>query len=725
MTEHNKRVIETLNRYIGVGEPDTPAPHYAIMLIGEWGCGKTYFVSEKWIKGISETDKEKLSIISVSLFGLKCVEELNYEIAHSKVILKEVFDKNKKTNGFFSRAKKIKESKVFKGISAIVNKATDSNFGIKISDITGIFTRDWLSENKKDITKVLILDDLERAKMDLKEIFGFISSYIESTSIRVVFISNDSEINITHKSHSTENIKTEKIISKTSTEISEENIETRLEVTQDEDYTKIREKIIGETLKIETDVDDAIAYFLKEMNYSVEEREEFTLLIKDVREKLEYENLRIIRQTLIKLHPLIEAVKDVEAYKNYQYEEIEISGKRQKKQYYLHNMAQIFMVANMQKVMGQLQINEVALAYSAFKNDGISAVQLKEKDKSKQKKEGRDYFELSLTLAMDGWNVYIPLKEDTGFGVWESYIWNGELDMELIKNLVTQDIIDITPDMYKPQNTLFLLLKGYWDFTKEQFSEYLNKLVNELEEGLYTEIVELVTAYSVFKDFEKWNILEGVKDVESFFDKILKQVSLEYNIILNKYGDDIKELYLSDITYKGYQVDSHIARDKVVAFLEKLKDQYRGMKDSTYKSDIVTSVELVTSGLLDADEFYKALRYRTVDGATNKFVWHPALEWIGAEKLFGMLDRLTMIEQRRLFSTLKLRYGHNESGVKERYLVYESEKSVLLALVQGYRDRFERAKQEGDNKVSMYSYLTSDSEETLDVFTPLLNGSCH
>jgi len=73
MVEHNKRVIEALNRYVGVEEETNKvAPHYAIMVNGEWGCGKTYFVREKWLKQLAIP--ERYNIIYASVFGMKTIE---------------------------------------------------------------------------------------------------------------------------------------------------------------------------------------------------------------------------------------------------------------------------------------------------------------------------------------------------------------------------------------------------------------------------------------------------------------------------------------------------------------------------------------------------------------------------------------------------------------------------------------------------------------------------
>lgn len=42
---NNKEIIEVLEEYI-----NNPKKQYAILIDGEWGCGKTHFIKNEYIK---------------------------------------------------------------------------------------------------------------------------------------------------------------------------------------------------------------------------------------------------------------------------------------------------------------------------------------------------------------------------------------------------------------------------------------------------------------------------------------------------------------------------------------------------------------------------------------------------------------------------------------------------------------------------------------------------
>ena len=56
----NKHIETYLDQYLNIEKPD-----YAVMIKGEWGCGKTYFI-KKYI----ETKQDK-TICYISLNGIK------------------------------------------------------------------------------------------------------------------------------------------------------------------------------------------------------------------------------------------------------------------------------------------------------------------------------------------------------------------------------------------------------------------------------------------------------------------------------------------------------------------------------------------------------------------------------------------------------------------------------------------------------------------------------
>lgn len=63
--------------------------NYAVMIDGEWGCGKTHFIKECLCSELEKHEKEKAKnqkgykqkgIIYLSLYGVKSLEEVSKQI---------------------------------------------------------------------------------------------------------------------------------------------------------------------------------------------------------------------------------------------------------------------------------------------------------------------------------------------------------------------------------------------------------------------------------------------------------------------------------------------------------------------------------------------------------------------------------------------------------------------------------------------------------------------
>lgn len=64
----------------------------AILLNGEWGCGKTFFINNKLIPQIN---KNKFQIYQISLYGVSDIEKIQ-DLIYEKWIEKVVEDKTEK-----------------------------------------------------------------------------------------------------------------------------------------------------------------------------------------------------------------------------------------------------------------------------------------------------------------------------------------------------------------------------------------------------------------------------------------------------------------------------------------------------------------------------------------------------------------------------------------------------------------------------------------------------
>lgn len=172
--EDMKEIEQVISRYLG--EKDTD---YAIMITGEWGCGKTYYVRHDLSESINSIpypikeggDAKKYSAVYISLYGLSNVEELPYLIAKSILPLLDG-----------------KLAAIIKGgVGGVANF-----FGIQRENFKE-FSK--LYEVRQD--KVLIFDDLERVnyeKVHVKEVLGAINQYVEGGRLKAIVISDESKL---------------------------------------------------------------------------------------------------------------------------------------------------------------------------------------------------------------------------------------------------------------------------------------------------------------------------------------------------------------------------------------------------------------------------------------------------------------------------------------------------------------------------------------------------
>lgn len=241
----------------------------AILIDGEWGSGKTFFIKEKIIPKI----KEKLTdvpVYYVSLYGISSSNEIHNLI--SSQITEKYIEKHlgkKATNGL----KKI-ESTIEK-ITPVINVLKEAR-GIGID-----FVHFNELKNNLDIpTKsIMIFDDLERCNMDVITVLGYINSISEHSDTKVIIVANESELGMQNtnedlsqkynfilninKFNKDSNVSKSKKANNSGKDSNKSLINKGLLDEQIEEYfpvnsvyEKVKEKLIGITIKYEADFDE-------------------------------------------------------------------------------------------------------------------------------------------------------------------------------------------------------------------------------------------------------------------------------------------------------------------------------------------------------------------------------------------------------------------------------------------------------------------------------------
>lgn len=192
----------------------------ALLLDGEWGTGKTYYIKNVLIPFIEEKKKQ---VVYVSLYGIENTESL------SKTIFTE--SRLKAMNSTAGTVISSTAKTVIRGISSYFG--VDLNGGVK----------EWRKlikfANLKN--KLLIIDDLERhsPEFNIIEILGYINNLCEQDGVKVLLICDENALRTTGLSYE-----------------------------DSEKYKKIKEKTVGDTVKFFQNLDESIASIFKKYDLS-------------------------------------------------------------------------------------------------------------------------------------------------------------------------------------------------------------------------------------------------------------------------------------------------------------------------------------------------------------------------------------------------------------------------------------------------------------------------
>lgn len=172
----DEEIINIVLKYI-----DENIYNYAIMIDGEWGCGKTYFVRETLIPAIADYEEakpedKKRRIIYTSLYGVNSVDEISKQI-----IVNAYLEKAGKAKGLIQTSSKI--------FGAALSLLPAFGIDIDVKDLSG-----KLSELLQVKNSILVFDDLERCDCPLNEVLGYINTFVEQEGMKVILIANEKEI---------------------------------------------------------------------------------------------------------------------------------------------------------------------------------------------------------------------------------------------------------------------------------------------------------------------------------------------------------------------------------------------------------------------------------------------------------------------------------------------------------------------------------------------------
>ena len=231
-------------------------PDFAVLLQGEWGCGKTWFIKE-FIEKYSKSDG--FHFLYITLYGVTSFSEIEDQIFQQ-------------LHPILSSKAMALTGKILKGVVRASLKIDLDDKEIKSttisSELPDMSLPDFL-KNTED--RILVFDDVERCNLPINDLFGYINSFVEHQKLKVILLSNEEQL------HVKENVVDDKDL-----------------------YKKIKEKLIGKTFRVSHDIDSAFDFFITQI-----EKEEIQQFILSQKETIinifkiaNYNNLRHLKQCI-------------------------------------------------------------------------------------------------------------------------------------------------------------------------------------------------------------------------------------------------------------------------------------------------------------------------------------------------------------------------------------------------------------------------------------------
>jgi hypothetical protein len=257
MKDNNTLIFEYLTDYLNM----KTSPNFAVMIKGEWGSGKTWFIKD-YVEKMKTLEKK---LIYISLYGLTEISNIDDEIfcqLHPILSSKGMMIAGRVAKGLLKATFKIDLDRDGKEDGSITVATPD----IKLPDYL-----------KASSDLLLVFDDIERCNIPIQNTLGYINHLIEFGGYKVILVSNESKISY---------------------------FTTTEEGNHDNKFDSIKEKVIGKTFQIETKYIDALDSFIDETDE--EWCKSFLNSQKDCLISIyissKYNNLRTLRQSILEFN---------------------------------------------------------------------------------------------------------------------------------------------------------------------------------------------------------------------------------------------------------------------------------------------------------------------------------------------------------------------------------------------------------------------------------------
>lgn len=429
----NSHIETYLDYYCGLSH----APGFAVLLQGQWGCGKTWFIN-KYREKLKE---ENHKCLYVSLYGMTSfseVEDTFFQQLHPILSSKGMAITGKILKGLLKGTLKIDLNG---------DSRDDGTLNVQVPEIN-------LPEYLKNTDKsILIFDDLERCKIDLGNILGYINYFVEHQELKVILVANEDEL------------------------------------LKNSSYQLIKEKLIGKTFGVSLDFEGALESFITTTN-NLNVRKFLSdniELIQDLYERAEYENLRNLKQVVLDFERIFDALPE----------------KAKSKSEILQDLLRLLMAFSIEIKRGVMLPRDISKLQKEY-TSGLSKRVSSRQSFSTTKEHNAELNSLQKMLDRYTFlNLHDPFPSTLW---WQIFFEKGILDEKGLEQSI------LSSKYFQDENTLgWIKLWHFSDLSDDDFDVLLKKVEAEFNSRVFHDIGVIKHIFGLFLMFSDVGIYNKTK----------------------------------------------------------------------------------------------------------------------------------------------------------------------------------------------------------------------
>ncbi len=553
----------------------------------------------------NELDSKKKKYIYVSLYGLTNYDEIETKFLESS------------------------NPELFNNKTIFTGKIASAFFNEKINGSLSEIKKSLATLNSKN--KTLIFDDLERCSIESANLLGYINNFVEHKSYKVILIANEEELDKSGK------------------------------------YEITKEKLIGKTFELKSNVNDAYNYFIKDLEnknniYSVVFIK-YRKLIVNIFNESESNSLRVLRQTILDFERFYDSI-----LKNHIFNEM-----------LLIEITKWFMLFSFEVKQGNTNILDLDNLYEEYEDLVI--------DKKDDKLDKNEFYKYK-----NKYNFEDSLDVVLSFKIWKEVLIDSYLNEEEINLML------INSKFYSERNTsLWKKLYNYISLSDKELTEISKEVYYKIYKLEFTNIDEVKMIASILFNLKEKGLLSlslfSIKyELERQIDFIFKQELVADDLILDKFPND-----LYDDSFGGYQIikskefkaiEEYIKNKIEEALIKKLKNDANLILSEIENNNLENIKEMLVHSNHYFSPYHCKPIFKYID--MNKLIY--SLENTNNFFLRGFLNilvkryqhfRTNLLEEKDFLKKLKIRSSELESkkvGLLSGYLFHEFNKKLDIEI---------------------------------------------